>query len=72
MDFWSALIALYIAISIFAISRTYREQKKSATVTPIFALIGYLLCIVWPLVVAAVLVLSKLFPEPDQQPSEQS
>ncbi len=72
MDFWTAFIAFYIATSIFAISMTYREQKKSGTVTPIFALIGALLCTVWPLVVAMVLVLSRFFPEPDQRPSKQS
>ena len=72
MDLWTIFVALYVVSSVFAITMTYREQKRRGHKTPVFALIGYLLCTVWPLVVAAILVFSSLFPEPGDYPPERS
>ncbi|SFF03475.1 hypothetical protein SAMN04488523_11575 [Sulfitobacter brevis] len=69
MEFWPVLIFLYVVITIFAITMTYREQKKREDVTPMFALIGCILCTVWPLVVAAILLYSKLFTVPREYTS---
>ncbi len=56
MDIWTVIIAVYIFISIAAITMTYREQKRKSVKSPLFSLIGYVLCTVWPVTVAAVLV----------------
>lgn len=72
MDIGIIFVAFYVASSIFAITMTYREQKRRGHRTPVFALIGYLLCTVWPLVVAAILVFTRVFPEPGEYPSERS
>jgi len=72
MDIGSVFIVFYVATSIFAIAMTYREQKRRGHSTPVFALIGYLLCTVWPLLVAAILVFTSLSPKPGEHSSERS
>ncbi len=56
MDIWTVIIAVYIFTSIAAIIMTYCEQKRKKIKSPLFSLIGYFLCTVWPVTVAAVLV----------------
>lgn len=60
MNFWTTLWSIYAAISIFAITMTYKEQKRTKEVTPIFALIGYLTCTIWPLLVATILIMVQI------------
>ena len=56
MDAWTVIFAVYIFISTAAITMTSREQKQKNVKSPVFSLIGYLLCTVWPVTVAAILV----------------
>ncbi len=60
MSFWPLFWSVYVLISIFAITMTYKEQKKSNRTTPVFVFIGYLACTVWPLLVAVMLVLLQI------------
>ncbi|MCF6275858.1 MAG: hypothetical protein L3J05_08865 [Robiginitomaculum sp.] len=56
MDAWTLIVTVYLFISIAAIIMTYREQKRSNLKSPLFTLIGYVLCTVWPVTVAGTLV----------------
>lgn len=38
---------------------TYREQQRRRYRTPVYSLIGYLLCTVWPVLVAVILIAHK-------------
>lgn len=68
---WALFVALYAISTIFAIIMTFREQKRRGPRTPVPALIVYLLCTVWPLVVA-IIVFYSLLPEPGDYPPERS
>lgn len=70
MDFWTFVVALYVISTIFAITMTYREQKRRGHRTPVFAIIGYILCTVWPLVVAVLVIFFRPSTEPGERPSE--
>ncbi len=63
MDFWTIFVGLYLVSFILAIIMTYREQKARGQTTPVYAFMGYILCSVWPLVVAVTLVFSKQLDE---------
>lgn len=56
MGFFEIFMTMYIGTTIIALVMTYREQKRRRLKTPLFTFMGYLLCMVWPLV-AAVMVL---------------
>lgn len=56
MDIWTLIVTAYILVSIAALIMTYREQKRKNVKSPLFSLIGYFLCTVWPVTVAAILV----------------
>ncbi len=70
MEFWTIFWAVYTFSTIFAIAMTYREQKRSGRSTPLFVLIGYLLCTVWPVVVAVVLIFYRPVENPDAYSSD--
>lgn len=55
MGFWAFGVVIYIAVFIVAFTMTYREQQLSNVKSPVFCLIGYVLCMVWPLTVVLVL-----------------
>ena len=59
MDFWTFFLAAYVSSTVFAIVMTYREQKRRGHSTPIYAAIGYLLCTVWPVVVAFMVIVCR-------------
>ncbi|CUH85108.1 hypothetical protein [Thalassovita mediterranea] len=50
MDLLHIALSAYVVTTIFALAMTYKEQKQSGHVTPVFALIGACSCIIWPLV----------------------
>ena len=52
--FWTTIFIFYFPITLFAIYMTYQEQKRQERPSLVFNLIGYLLCTVWPLLVAAI------------------
>ena len=54
--FWSVLASLYLCISLFAVFMTYQEQKRRRKPSPIFNLISYVLCVLWPLALGAILI----------------
>ncbi|WP_425102248.1 hypothetical protein [Tropicibacter sp. S64] len=56
MDFWTIVTAAYCLSTIMAVTLTYQEQKKRGQSTPVYTAIGYLLCMVWPVVAAVMLV----------------
>ncbi|MFN4128278.1 MAG: hypothetical protein ACK4GC_00440 [Paracoccaceae bacterium] len=43
-------------VGAFAAYMTHQEQKRQDRPSPLFNLIGYLACTVWPLVAAAALI----------------
>jgi len=55
VDIWTVSVAAYIAIFVVAFTMTYREQQRNNVKSPLFCLIGYVLCTVWPLTVVIVL-----------------
>ena len=59
MDFWTIVIALYCLTTLIAVSLTYQEQKQRQEGTPIYTAIGYLLCTVWPVVAAVMVVVYR-------------
>ncbi len=50
------LLATYLTVSIFAIYHTYLEQLESGISSPLFRMIGFLACALWPLPLGAMLV----------------
>ena len=59
MDILTIVIALYVTSTMLAIVMTYREQRKSGHVTPVYSMIGYMLCMIWPVVLAAMMLFSR-------------
>ncbi|SED90503.1 hypothetical protein [Rhodobacter sp. 24-YEA-8] len=41
-------IVLYLLISLIALALTYREQQSSGISSPLFRMIGFTLCAIWP------------------------
>lgn len=61
MSLPTILALAYLATILIALSLTHRERKRQGNRSVLYGLLGYLLCLVWPLV-AAVMVL--FFREP--------
>ncbi len=55
MGLWDIGVILYFGIAVFAITMTYREQRQKGQNSPLFNVIGFAVCILWPLMIAAVL-----------------
>lgn len=41
----------YLPISLIAIALTYREQRRNGISSPLFRMIGFALCTLWPVTV---------------------
>ncbi len=41
-------VMLYLAISLVALYLTYREQQLNGISSPVFRMIGFALCAIWP------------------------
>lgn len=65
MFFWPIVSLIYIAITIFAVYMTYQEQRRQGRSSPVYNMIGYLLCTVWPVLIAAILVIARFRPQSD-------
>ncbi|MGO4909429.1 hypothetical protein ACEN2J_13985 [Pseudorhodobacter sp. W20_MBD10_FR17] len=63
MIFWPIVSLIYIAVTVFAVYMTYQEQRRQGRSSPMYNLIGYLLCTVWPVLVAAFLVMARFGPD---------
>jgi hypothetical protein len=59
MGLLQIVMAIYIFTTIFALMMTYHEQKKRGHQTPVFVMIGYVSCMVWPLVGAVMFYTHK-------------
>lgn len=59
MDVLTLMMIVYLATTIAALVMTYREQQRRRQITPVFTLIGYVLCLIWPVVAAVMVVLSR-------------
>ena len=49
-------VTLYVIVALFALYMTHQERRWNAQVTPLYGALGYALCVVWPLMVAFMLV----------------
>ncbi len=45
---FETLMAAYVLLTLAAVRFTYLEQKKTGVESPVFRLIGYSLCVAWP------------------------
>lgn len=59
MDFSTFFLAAYLITTIIAVSLTYAEQRTRGIVTPGSVMMGYMLCLVWPLVAAVMILFYK-------------
>ncbi len=64
MAFWTVFLAIYMAITLLALVLTFREQRSRGARTPFHAAAGYVLCTVWPAVVAVMVIFYR--PSPQQ------
>ena len=58
MTFWTLFGAAYLASTLFALALTWSEQQGRGPGRRLFSIIGYLACMVWPLV-ALIFVVSR-------------
>jgi multisubunit Na+/H+ antiporter MnhE subunit len=56
MQFTTLFLIVYLVTTIAALVMTYIEQQRRGHITPVFTLIGYGLCLVWPLVAAVMML----------------
>lgn len=56
MSFQMIFLIIYAVTTVLAIVMTYREQKRKQLKSPLFTLIGYVLCSIWPIVIAFILI----------------
>jgi RsiW-degrading membrane proteinase PrsW (M82 family) len=59
---WTVLVALYVAICLFAIYMTHREHRHNGQRSLVLSGLSFVLCLVWPLLVPAMLVFARLRP----------
>ncbi|VDC33975.1 hypothetical protein [Pseudogemmobacter humi] len=46
--FFQVIVLGYLLVSLIAITLTYREQKRNGISSPLFRVIGFALCTIWP------------------------
>jgi len=46
---------LYFGIATCAMMMTYREQREKGLKNPLFNALGFVVCILWPFLIAAIL-----------------
>lgn len=59
MVFWIFIAAFYVLSILLALEKTYREQQRRGDNAPVRVVTGYLLCTVWPMVVAVMMIFHK-------------
>lgn len=59
---WTILACLYLCISLFAVYMTYREHRRNGQRSLVLSGLSYLLCAVWPLPAAGMLVFARRRP----------
>ncbi|MBL4930075.1 hypothetical protein [Fuscibacter oryzae] len=60
MDVFTIFMGLYLLVAIFAGAMTYVEQHQTTTRSKVFTPLAYLICALWPLAVAAMLISMQL------------
>ena len=56
MGLWEICVALYILVTVFALIMTRREQLQTGQTSLVFNSIGFAVCTVWPVAMAALIV----------------
>lgn len=59
MSMLGAFAALYVTVTLFAIVMTFREQNKTCDERVFMNILGYAACLVWPVVLIALIVSSR-------------
>lgn len=49
----------YAGVAIFAVIMTYAESIKNSDKSKVFTVVGALLCLVWPVMIVAILISQK-------------
>ncbi|TGD61202.1 hypothetical protein EYC08_19195 [Tabrizicola sp. WMC-M-20] len=61
MEFLALLaLALYSCVALFAVYMTWQERRRTGPACVVYRLGGYILCLMWPLTIAAILISSRL------------
>ncbi len=59
---WTAVIIVYVAISVFAVYMTYHEHQRNGGRSIVMGVFSYSLCVVWPLAAAGMYVFARWQP----------
>jgi uncharacterized membrane protein YhaH (DUF805 family) len=59
---WAIFGSVYLAVGVFAVYMTYRENERIGHRSIFLIGISYFLCIVWPLLAVAMLVFARWRP----------
>lgn len=54
MELWNVLGAVYVTVALFAISMTWHEQVENGHRNLFLRALGFLLCLLWPVLVPVV------------------
>ncbi len=64
MQFWSVFLVVYAMTAFFALCMTHLEQSRQSRSRLGWTLVGYALCLVWPLIACVTLILAAFQPAP--------
>ncbi|WP_103336497.1 hypothetical protein [Pseudotabrizicola formosa] len=53
-------LALYTVIAVFSVYMTFQERRRAGSAGVVYTLGGYVLCLIWPLTVLAILISPRL------------
>lgn len=62
MEYWSFFVVAYGMVALFALYMTHLEQRRQSQKSPTLSLVSYTLCVLWPLVVLAMMVVVRRRP----------
>lgn len=60
MGLWEFSIFAYVAVMVFALIMTRREQRQTQQTSLVFNSIGFAICTIWPLAMAGLLAARAL------------
>ena len=60
MGLWEIAIVAYVAVMVFALIMTRREQLQTRQTSLVFNTIGFAICTIWPLAMAGFLAARAL------------
>lgn len=62
MEYWSFFLVAYGMVAFFALYMTHLEQRRQTRKSPTLSLVSYGLCVLWPLIVLAMVVVVRRQP----------